>query len=387
MCRPSDELKHRAQPGAVEKPTKSIHDKPPSFTLKELREAIPAHCFERSAAKGFLHIAMDLGEIALWAGVMLWLDVQLEAWPVLRWAAWALFWFYEGTTMFGLWIIAHECGHGAFSASQGLNDVVGCILHSALYVPYFAWQASHARHHHYTNHMDKDEPFVPVRVSESTEAVPYARTPFMRTLRNFTVTLLIGLPCYLLFNLGGESMNKGKGPVSHFDPNGPWVKHSEKWKIHVGNGAIAAWTFILYLLCETYGAYYVLWLYVPSLVVCNAYLSSVTLLQHTHIDVPHFDEGEWNWLRGAISTIDRDLGAFLNYKTHKIVDTHVVHHIFSTLPFYHADEATEAVKKVMGPYYNQDKTFFPLALWRAIEQCNYVEGQGVLHWLRSELSQ
>jgi omega-6 fatty acid desaturase (delta-12 desaturase) len=47
----------------------------------------------------------------------------------------------------GLWVLAHECGHGAFSPSRTFNNVVGWVLHSALLVPYFSWQLSHSKHH------------------------------------------------------------------------------------------------------------------------------------------------------------------------------------------------------------------------------------------------
>ena len=36
-------------------------------------------------------------------------------------------------------MIAHECGHQAFSKWQPVNDGVGLVLHSCLLVPYFSW--------------------------------------------------------------------------------------------------------------------------------------------------------------------------------------------------------------------------------------------------------
>lgn len=42
----------------------------------------------------------------------------------------------QGGIMTGLWVVAHECGHRAFSDSDLICDVVGLILHSALLVPY-----------------------------------------------------------------------------------------------------------------------------------------------------------------------------------------------------------------------------------------------------------
>ena len=74
-------------------------------------------------------------------------------------------------------------------------------------------------------------------------------------------------------------------------------------------------------------------------------------MQHTHPDVPHFDDAEWTWLRGALSTIDRTMGPFADMKTHYIVPSHVVHHIFSDMPYYGAMEATPYVAAHLGKYY------------------------------------
>lgn len=45
-------------------------------------------------------------------------------------ALWAIYTFWAGLVGTGLWIIAHECGHQAFSESKFLNNVVGWVLHS-----------------------------------------------------------------------------------------------------------------------------------------------------------------------------------------------------------------------------------------------------------------
>ena len=54
-------------------------------------------------------------------------------------------------------MIAHECGHQAFSESQAINDGVGLVLHSCLLVPYYSWKHSHRRHHSNTGSLAKDE--------------------------------------------------------------------------------------------------------------------------------------------------------------------------------------------------------------------------------------
>lgn len=60
---------------------------------------------------------------------------------------------------------------------------------------------------------------------------------------------------------------------------------------------------------------------------------------------------EWSYLRGGLSTLDRDYGIF--NKIHHDIGTHVVHHLLPQIPHYNLQEATEAVKPVMGPYYRR----------------------------------
>lgn len=58
------------------------------------------------------------------------------------------------------------------------------------------------------------------------------------------------------------------------------------------------------------------------------------------------DVQEWSYLRGGLSTIDRDFGIF--NKIHHDIGTHVLHHLFPQIPHYHLEEATE-VRDLNGP--------------------------------------
>jgi omega-6 fatty acid desaturase (delta-12 desaturase) len=62
----------------------------------------------------------------------------LSAW-VRYGLLWPMYWFWQGAFATGIWVISHECGHGAFSDSPAVNDGVGLVFHSLLLVPYFSW--------------------------------------------------------------------------------------------------------------------------------------------------------------------------------------------------------------------------------------------------------
>jgi len=42
----------------------------------------------------------------------------------------------------------------------------------------------------------------------------------------------------------------------------------------------------------------VLAVYLGPYLFVNAWLTVITFLQHTDVDIPHYDEKAWNWLKG-----------------------------------------------------------------------------------------
>lgn len=82
----------------------------PKFTLTELRNAIPAHCFERSMIKSFGYLTLDIVIImSLLLGAYTVLEQQsLPLYCTI--VAYTVYWFCQGSVMFGIWVLAHECG-------------------------------------------------------------------------------------------------------------------------------------------------------------------------------------------------------------------------------------------------------------------------------------
>jgi len=316
------------------------------ITKRSLRECIPKHCFVRSYSHSLGILAWDCAMVgfAFWAVHAASAVLPLYAVPL----AWLAYWWYQGLTMTGLWVLAHECGHGGFTDSRLVNDAVGFVLHSSLITPYFSWAITHAKHHHYTNHMTMGETWVPSTADPSKKSVQAAKTTF-GTLKRIAIIALVGWYSYLALNATGAKLNLGQ---SHFNPGAKALfKPKDANYVRASNVGMALAIACCALGASTWGFAALVRSYLIPQMIANFYLCAITFMQHTHPDVPHFDDAEWTWLRGALSTIDRTMGPFADYKTHYIVPSHVVHHIFSDMPYYGAMEATPYVKAHLGKFY------------------------------------
>src|SRR5437763_10992445 len=54
-----------------------------------------------------------------------------------------------------IFIIQHDCGHGAFFRSQRANDILGSLCSLMTLTPYAFWRRQHARHHGSWNNLDR----------------------------------------------------------------------------------------------------------------------------------------------------------------------------------------------------------------------------------------
>lgn len=139
--------------------------------------------------------------------------------------------------MTGVWVIAHECGHQAFSESETINNLVGLVLHSALLVPYHSWRITHAKHHGNTGSCSDDEVFCPAtrtesgksRTAEEDIAEIVHEAPLVQLFWIISMLTVGWMPGYLVFNATGPSKYKGF-PKSHFNP---WAKVRKRDELNI----------------------------------------------------------------------------------------------------------------------------------------------------------
>ncbi|KAI9679209.1 MAG: Oleate hydroxylase fah12 [Caeruleum heppii] len=371
----------------------------PDVTVKQIRDAIPAHCHERSGARGLAYVARDIAclgtTFALFHHYLT--PENVPSMPA-RALLWGLYTLVQGLFGTGLWVLAHECGHQSFSPSKTLNDTVGWVCHSALLVPYFSWKISHGKHHKATGHVERDMVFVPKSRDEYASRVGRLahelselaeETPIF-TAGHLIGQQLVGWLLYLTLNVTGhnchqrqpEGRGKGKrngwfGGVNHFDSNSPLYEAKDGKLILLSDLGLLITSSVLFYIGKNFGwANLAVWYFLPYLWV-NHWLVAITFLQHTDPTLPHYEPGSWNFARGAAATIDREFGFIGRHLFHGIIETHVLHHFVSTIPFYNADEATEAIKPVMGRHYRSNTEGGPLgflkSLWSSARTCQWVE--------------
>lgn len=357
----------------------------PEFTLSELRNAIPPHCLVRSTWKSLGYLTLDLVIISSLFGCAYVVLEQISLPFYLKIFGYVTYWFLQGSFLFAIWVLGHECGHSAFSEIDLVNDLVGLFVHTVLLIPYHSFKFTHRIHHGNTGSVEHDVGFIPSTKSEIEPS--WSEALQESPLYNFyqiIQTLLFGMQAFLVVMACGPTKYNNK-PRCHFNPKAAFFLPKQRSAVVLSDFAFILVVAIIGYFTSVCGFSVVMRLYIVPYIVMNAFLVTITYLQHTDTYVPHFREGEWNWLRGALCTVDRSYGKFLDKVFHHLTDTHICHHIFPKMPFYHCLEATEAIKPILGKYYLRDPTPIPLALWRVVNYCKYIDDDGKVLFYRKKL--
>ncbi|EMD39805.1 hypothetical protein CERSUDRAFT_112068 [Gelatoporia subvermispora B] len=388
----------------------------PDLSVKDLLSAIPAHCHKRSALRSSLYVVWDFTLITCFYKAATFADARITPahlslpspylYTFARIALWSLYGFATGLVATGLWVIAHECGHQAFSESKTINSVVGWVLHSALGVPYHSWRITHAKHHASTGHMTQDQVFVPK--TRSQRGLP-AFDPSREELGGASVTeevmrelkeaigdspigaalgaasyLLVGWPAYITINASGQKRYPPN--TNHFDPSAVLFAPHHREQVLVSDIGIVLW-----LAAVVAGIYYkgfaeVFRVYLVPYLWVNHWLVLITFLQHTDPLLPHYRAPEFTFPRGALTTFDRSLlgscGRLMGWigacTTHGISETHVAHHVCSKIPHYNAWEATDALRKRLAQsgIKLEGRPGGWGEMYRVFKECRFVEDEG-----------
>lgn len=275
---------------------------------------------------------------ALW--YLIYLSLAVSWWVTLPLAILA------GGFLVRVFIIHHDCGHGAFFKSRQANDVWGFITGVLTFTPYYLWRWEHAIHHAHAGDLDRRGlgAVWTLTVQEYLEASRWKRFRY-RLARNPVVLFLIA-PIFLFL------------VIHRFPPAKASAR--ERRSVHWTNLGVlvmaVAMSFIFgikaYLLTQL-------------VVVAVASSAGVWLfyVQHQFDGVYWQRHGEWDYVAAALE------GSSF-YKLPKVlqwfsgnIGFHHIHHLSARIPNYNLEKCHNA-----EPLF---QTVPPITLWASVKSLTY----------------
>jgi len=218
-----------------------------------------------------------------------------------------------------LFMIQHDCGHGAFFSAKAANDWVGRVIGVLTLTPYDYWRRTHAVHHATSANLDRRGlgDIKTLTVDEYLALTPMKRFGY-RLYRHPLV--LFGLGPFFTFFL------MQRLPFGLFkDGWRPWLSTMGTTVAALAVLAVFAWllgpapTLLVFLPTMLIGATIGVWLF---------------FVQHQFEGVTWLRQGKWRRDDAALlGSSHYDLPQPLKWLTANI-GVHHVHHLSSRIPFY-----------------------------------------------------
>ena len=280
--------------------------------VRQLQQVL-SHYGKPSNARGIAELAVTLVPlVALW--IAAWLTFVLGYW----WAT-LLIAVPSAGFLVRLFMIQHDCGHGAFFSRRSANDWVGRIIGVLTLTPYDFWRRAHAIHHASSANLDArgigDIDTLTVR--EFLARSWWGRLRY-RVYRHPIVLFVLG-PAFLF-------ILQQRLPVGLFRAGWqPWLSAMAT------NFAIAL---VVAVLVWFIGLKAFLIVHLPIMLLAASIGVWLFYVQHQFEDTVWESDGTWSQRETALhGSSHYDLPGVLRWFTANI-GVHHVHHLCSRIPFY-----------------------------------------------------
>jgi acyl-lipid omega-6 desaturase (Delta-12 desaturase) len=267
---------------------------------------------EPSSARSIVEIVITLLPLVLlW--VLMWASLNVGYWLCLLLSVPAAGFLVR------LFMIQHDCGHGAFFRQRVVNDWVGRVISVLTLTPYDFWRRTHAIHHAHSGNLDHrgigDIDMLTVR---EYLALPRGRQLLYRLYRHPLVMFGIG-PVYnfvLRQRLPFGLMRDGWRP---------WVS---TMATNIAIGGLVA------LMIWLVGAGPFLLVHLPITFIGAAIGVWLFYVQHQFEETFWDHDEDWKFQEAALhGSSHYDLPRVLRWFTANI-GVHHVHHLCSRIPYY-----------------------------------------------------
>jgi acyl-lipid omega-6 desaturase (Delta-12 desaturase) len=227
-----------------------------------------------------------------------------------------------------LFMLQHDCGHGAFFPSQRANNVVGGLLGVVTLVPYSYWRRTHAIHHASSGNLDArglgDVDTLTVR---EYLALSTWRQLRYRLYRHPVMMLIVG-PVWL-FGI------KHRLPL---DIPRTWTR--EIAGVQLTNLGLAG---TIALLSYLVGWQAFLLIQIPIWLVAGSLGVYLFYVQHQYEDTYWRYREAWNYYAAGLEGASHlQMPKVLQWATASI-GLHHIHHVASRIPNYQLQRAQEAI--------------------------------------------
>ncbi|MBL9062776.1 fatty acid desaturase [Tabrizicola sp.] len=288
------------------------------YTLRSAREwlTILARYREPSTKRSLLELAATLVPFcALWVLASMALSVS-------HWLALALA-ILNGGFLVRVFVIQHDCGHGAFLKNRQAQDWIGRVLGVMTLTPYAVWRRTHSIHH--AQHGNLDQRGIGDVLTLTIEEYR-ARSPFWRLMyrlyRHPVVLFVLG-PSYLFI-------------LQNRLPFGLMKSGWRYWTSAMGTNAMIG--IAIGLLVWFGGFLPVLVIFLPTSIIGATIGVWLFYVQH-QFEETHWSKGEdWQLHDAALEgsshyILPQPLRWFSGN-----IGIHHVHHLYSRIPFYRLPE-------------------------------------------------
>lgn len=275
-------------------------------------KSILARYCQPSTGRGIFEIAITVVPFAaLWA--LAWAALDIGYWLALPLVVLAAGFLVR------LFLIQHDCGHGAFVRHRAANHWIGRIAGVLTLTPYSFWRRSHATHHAGSGNLDRRGlgDISTLTIAEYRALPLWGRLRY-RLYRHPLVLFGIGpaIQFIVLHRLPWGLMRAGWKP---------WVS---AMATNAGIALIAG--ALIYLL----GLQAFLLVHLPIMALAASIGVWLFYVQHQFERTSWRDGGEWTMQEAALhGSSHYDLPALLRWFTANI-GVHHVHHLSSRIPYY-----------------------------------------------------
>lgn len=224
-----------------------------------------------------------------------------------------------GCFLVRLFLIQHDCGHGAFFRQRATNDWVGRFLGVLTLTPYGVWRRSHATHHATSGNLSRrgigDIDTLTVR---EYLARPFWRRAVYRLYRHPIVMFGVG-PAYYFMLRNRLPLGFSKGDLPF-------------WISTMGTNIAIAMTVAALIYLMGPGPF--LLVHMPIALIAASIGVWLFYVQHQFEDTFWAEEPDWKLHDAALyGSSHYDLPIALRWMSANI-GVHHVHHIASRIPYY-----------------------------------------------------